>query len=1083
VHTIFSRLLGKPYATTGPSEASSQGSVLQTGNKVEPELEQMMQNETMSDSIFNEQSNPAGQGDSITHGTETGDMGASGSPDTADLVPENPAISDLQTAAREFNAAFDTALYELESSRKLIAERTARINELNESIAGIRAALDEEIGKRQEQEASHSRETGELRRRVEAAATEREHLQQQAEEQEQALDARRAEILELTNRVTELDYSIEQVSTDRQLAQEEFTQEKERLSARLSELQSSLESAESELQARQAELHDRDGIIAGLREQYDNSVRALDERQLELQQRDDTITGLHAQADSLSADIDARQFEISALKDQFHALRDQYDNSTQTLEERQRELQQRDETIAGLQSRADSLATELDASMQEVSGLNDRIGHLTAELQTLSGTLQAETASHEHTRMELDEEIRGITGEIESLRSYNEDLGAHAGKLEQLNQALHESSVSENSVHKKALQEKTREITRLRELLDAHGSAEVEQAVNSAEIEQLQQHIRQLGDELEMARHRHQSLEEAARSAAQLETEVETLHTALEDARNANAGATADAGALAEMQERLARLESELHESRAEVEALTVRLQEQNRLEQEVMSMRETSMQSASSSATIAALKEEVAGLQAALQNAEQDLTQLRMSGMSPAAGEESDRSGEPDYAAAPDTSSIISRAGFIAGLDKLLTGDHTAADGNSIVYMMLDNIASIRDDIGIMASENMIDEVAEIVASLCGSGDRLTRYGDNTFVLLCRNEEYKASQEKAEQVRSTIENRMFLHSGNSQSTTMSIGICSVRDNDSNAEALVARAELACQLARSSGGNQVLASSAIADQMAMQGNNENNEEMVTRTLKEDRIRIYYQPITSLKGHERNHFEVLTRIVDEGGNTILPGEFFAMAENSGHAVDIDMHVIEDIMRMMSENRNLEMTLFIKLTRQSVSDHDVPVWILDKVNEYRINPEQLVFEVSEHVMQSNLKHLSMLSKALQAIGCKVAIEHYRMATPPQHLQQVKADYLKIDSSLAGNVSSKGDSLSKVRDIVTLAKQHNYFTVAEGVESPASLAILWELGVNLAQGYFIQAPASELNYDFHDNESESGHAESRKATFTIS
>ncbi len=570
------------------------------------------------------------------------------------------------------------------------------------------------------------------------------------------------------------------------------------------------------------------------------------------------------------------------------------------------------------------------------------------------------------------------------------------------------------------------------------------------------------------------ALQKAEQDLAQQESGLEQEVLAL---RETAAQSESSADTIAALQDEVAGLQAALQKAEQDF------AQQQSGLEQEVLALRETSTQSVSSADTIAALQDEVAGLQAALQKAEQDFAQLQASTVACGTDDTTLPHGVPVSTEAAYQSILASHSEVIAGLNRLLGGQHAPGAGNSVVHLMLDNIAGIRDEIGIMHSEQLISEVAGVIASLCDGDDVLSRAGDNTFVLLCGNEEYKASQEKAEQIRSTIENRVFNCSGQSLTTTASIGICSVRDNDRNAADVIARAELASQMARSSGGNQVLASSAMADQMAVLDNKENNAELVTKTLEENRIRIYYQPITSLKSQHGSHFEVLIRVMDESGNLILPGEFFSMAEKTGHAVDIDLHVMEGIMRMMAENRSMDMTLFIKLTRQSVADHDVPVWILDKLNEYRINPEQLVFEVAENILQSDLKNLSMLSKALQAIGCKVAIEHYSMSTPPQLLQQVRADYLKIDSSLVGSVGSKGGNLSRVREIVDLARKHDLITIAENVESPACLAILWELGVSLAQGYFIQAPTGDLHYDFQDIVSESESGDNRKATFTIS
>jgi EAL domain-containing protein (putative c-di-GMP-specific phosphodiesterase class I) len=231
------------------------------------------------------------------------------------------------------------------------------------------------------------------------------------------------------------------------------------------------------------------------------------------------------------------------------------------------------------------------------------------------------------------------------------------------------------------------------------------------------------------------------------------------------------------------------------------------------------------------------------------------------------------------------------------------------------------------------------------------------------------------------------------------------------------------------------------------------------------------------------FEVLVRLVDESGDMILPGEFFAMAEGAGYADEVDRFVIENTMKVMSENRDQQTKFFVKLTRQSVADDNLPDWVVQKIGEYGIKPELLVFEISENVMQSDLKNVGRLSTALNEAGCKIAIEHYRMSTNMQHLMHVHTDYLKIDQGLVGSIEGKGSSLAKVTAIMELARDNNYITIAEGVETPGCLAILWELGVSMAQGYFIQAPAAiRANVD-HDILSECSDDTGNKAKFEVS
>jgi EAL domain-containing protein (putative c-di-GMP-specific phosphodiesterase class I) len=60
-----------------------------------------------------------------------------------------------------------------------------------------------------------------------------------------------------------------------------------------------------------------------------------------------------------------------------------------------------------------------------------------------------------------------------------------------------------------------------------------------------------------------------------------------------------------------------------------------------------------------------------------------------------------------------------------------------------------------------------------------------------------------------------------------------------------------------------------------------------------------------------------------------------------------------------------------------------------------------------------------------------------------------------------------------------------MAERIEDAASLASLWTLGIEFAQGNFIQEPGKELEYDFRgDDVSEEEFLDpDTRATFTVS
>jgi diguanylate cyclase (GGDEF)-like protein len=821
---------------------------------------------------------------------------------TVDSGTEQAAISELTAAAENFNAAFNTALYELEASRKLLKERAARIGELDASIAGINAALQTAVEEARRKDEAHAAETEALNRTIRDLEAEREQLRRKLAEQREALEAHAAEIVSLTARVTELT---------------------------------------AELGTRTNELAD-----------------------------------YSAQVDTLSAEL-ASVTEAGQQREAAHR------EETGRL---QAELQSVSGELRTSQTRLQEASVELEARAGELTALKGRTAELEDALDAQTLQMHEEVEAHTRTCQELNDSISRISGDYDSLKAIHDELDAHVAKLENLNRALHDSSISENDVHRKIIAEK--------------------------------------------------------------DAAISTLKARLEAAMRGAKDTSEDTDATEAMKANLQALEQRLQESEAQARDLTERAAAADRLETQVESLKRE----------LQALREDGGAADASLAAPER----------------------RPD---AGPAGPLNDREQFVARLDEVLAGPEQEKVRHTLMYILLDNFIRVRDEIGVLQSARVLDETHTIIETCCGESSVISRFGDCTFAVLCTDASPDEAQPTAERIRSDVEQHIFEIDGRTVVTSTSIGICALRGSDTDAEAVISRVDLACECARLSGGNQVVMNSAVSEELRLPDSHAHSAGIVDRILAENRLKIHYQPISNLKENSIDCFEVLTRVVDESSNVILPGEFFAMAVNSGKAIDVDRHVIECALWKLAEKPNPDVKLFIKLTQDSVASQDLPGWVSKKLDEYRINPGQLVFEVPEQVMERDLKNLAQLSRELNRIGCRIAIEHYRLETKPQHLHHIHPEYLKIDKGLVQNINKKGPGLAKVNEIMDLAKMNNLKTIAEGVETPACLAILWELGVTLAQGYLISEPSGSANFDVFNGGSSDEVANHGKAVFTIS
>jgi EAL domain-containing protein (putative c-di-GMP-specific phosphodiesterase class I) len=115
------------------------------------------------------------------------------------------------------------------------------------------------------------------------------------------------------------------------------------------------------------------------------------------------------------------------------------------------------------------------------------------------------------------------------------------------------------------------------------------------------------------------------------------------------------------------------------------------------------------------------------------------------------------------------------------------------------------------------------------------------------------------------------------------------------------------------------------------------------------------------------------------------------------------------------------LFVRLSKDSVLDRSLPVWLENQLKATRIDPARIVFEISEQVATGYLKNTQELAVQLHKAGFKFALEHAGKARDPvQLMNSLPLDYLKIDGALMqGYADVAGRQLRVLVDAAKLKK----------------------------------------------------------------
>lgn len=416
----------------------------------------------------------------------------------------------------------------------------------------------------------------------------------------------------------------------------------------------------------------------------------------------------------------------------------------------------------------------------------------------------------------------------------------------------------------------------------------------------------------------------------------------------------------------------------------------------------------------------------------------------------------------------LFNRQYFMEELELSVGNAHAGSGNSGLLYILLDNFKTVKESVGLGASDLVVSDIAHLIKAKVGDQGVAARFGDSSFTVLLKGKDAVAAQALAEQLRHAIEEHIIDVEGRSVTITVSIGISLVTDTAPDAQQTLSRADLACEVARSSGGNRVHLHNPVADEQVGREREQQWNHLIQEALAEGRFHLVYQPIVSLQGETDEKYEVLLRMRDSEGEDIRPGQFLPVAVQTGQITEIDRWVIRKAIQVLAERRRggANTVFFIKLAGPTLEDQELPLWINQQLKEARLASDAIVLEIAEADASQHLKSAKVFVSAIGALHCKTSIEHFGSSPNSfQLLKHLPVDYLKIDGKFIHNLMGDSDNQAVVKSIVDMARSMNKLCIAEFVEDASSLTVLFQHGVHYIQGYFLAEPGEGLNYDFSE------------------
>jgi len=380
-----------------------------------------------------------------------------------------------------------------------------------------------------------------------------------------------------------------------------------------------------------------------------------------------------------------------------------------------------------------------------------------------------------------------------------------------------------------------------------------------------------------------------------------------------------------------------------------------------------------------------------------------------------------------------------------------------AVLFIDLDDFKLVNDTLGHTAGDTLLVQVAERLQRCLRPGDTIARLGGDEFAVLLETGNIEATLVASRLLETVSE--PFDVAGHAVAIQASIGVVELAADDDpvSADTLLAHADLAMYAAKRDGKARMRVFSP--DLESGQGQQLRLRAQIADAVRSGAIDVAYQPVFDLETGLPTGAEALARWRGPDG-PVSPAVFVPLIESAGLGRELSHQTIARVTRQLgtwnTARGDTILLIGINLTADQLTDPELLHVLHRDIERHGVRSAQLVLEITESSLLSDLRSAATAIDRLRASGFKVALDDFGTGySSMTHLVGFNLDYLKIDRSFVDPLPASDLHTRFVRGLLALAREIGLATVAEGIETTEQLAALQALGCTRGQGYLLSRP----------------------------
>ncbi len=379
------------------------------------------------------------------------------------------------------------------------------------------------------------------------------------------------------------------------------------------------------------------------------------------------------------------------------------------------------------------------------------------------------------------------------------------------------------------------------------------------------------------------------------------------------------------------------------------------------------------------------------------------------------------------------------------------AAPGVNLVYLFFDieNFKTYNEQMGHVKGDRFLKRVGEIIGE-CFPGEPHARQSDDHFVVLTLEQEYEKRMEQVlEKVAQIRDYEGYI--------AMKVGGFKPRDLQLAPRLCVDKARYAVTFAKNRSDQYYSEYDEKMDAAFHQREYVLNN--IDKAVKNDYIKVYYQPVMSSQNEHLDGCEALARWIDPEVGFLSPGSFIPILEESRQIHKLDSRIYEivcqDLRRSLDQGLPI-VPVSLNFSRLDFELMDAVEVLEGYASKYDIPRKYFHVEITESALTSDVEGLKREMDRFHALGYSIWLDDFGSGYSSMNvLKDFNFDLMKIDMVFLRGFHENEKAKVILRNIVRLAQEMGMMTLTEGVETREAVDFLEDIGCGRLQGYFFGKP----------------------------